>query len=286
MSAWAEIREIHRRTTLGAKEGIAFRWFSRPLASVLLYLVKDTRLTPNQVTIFSLLVGAAGSLLHLTVLTYWGLVAGAVLFMLAHMLDALDGQLARLRRAGSEVGRHFDFFIDELKAYLVYMAIAGRLYRQALDPSHGDLLSPLVEAAGPAALLAAALVGLGSLATGISCTRFTKMPVWRQAFPPGSPAPGAPTGEGSLQARLVALAERAGRLVVDYPSYILVLCLLDRVDVYFILYTLVVVTHAARALLGISLRLWRVDPYGPAASGEGAATGGPPEPPVEPSSQR
>ena len=64
-----------------------------------------------------------------------------------------------------------------------------------------------------------------------------------------------------MRARLVGAAERAGRFVVDYPSYILLLCVLNRVDAYFLLYTLVVVVYATRALSSIMLKLWRVNPY-------------------------
>ena len=33
--AFKKIKELHQQTTLGAKEGVAFRYFSRPLASFL-----------------------------------------------------------------------------------------------------------------------------------------------------------------------------------------------------------------------------------------------------------
>ena len=95
MGAWNDIRKLHRESTFGAKEGVAFRYFSRPLASLILYFIQNSRITPNQVTILSLLVGIAGSLVHSIVLTWTGLLIGGVLFMLAHMLDALDGQLAQ-----------------------------------------------------------------------------------------------------------------------------------------------------------------------------------------------
>ena len=109
MSVWDEIKELHRRSTFGAKEGLAFKLFSRPLASFILYFIQNSRITPNQVTIISLIVGLIGSAVHIFDLTYRGLLVGGVLFMIAHMLDALDGQLARHRKAGSVIGMYFDF---------------------------------------------------------------------------------------------------------------------------------------------------------------------------------
>lgn len=255
-SAWDEIKRLHRETTLGAKEGLAFRFFSRPLASTILYFIRNSRITPNQVTIASLIVGLAGSAVHAFVLTWTGLLVGAALFMIAHMLDALDGQLARHRKAGSVIGMYFDFFIDELKAYFVYLSIAVRLYRIALEEGSVGWIDPYVKDWGAPAIPLLALAGIVGLAIGISCTQFVKRAEWKEAFPPGEGG-----GEPGIVARLVALAERAGRFVIDYPSYILLVCLIDHVEIYFVLYTLVVCVYAVRALGQISLRLWRVNPY-------------------------
>jgi phosphatidylglycerophosphate synthase len=255
-SAWNEIKRLHRESTFGAKEGLAFRFFSRPLASTILYFIRDSRITPNQVTIVSLIVGLAGSAVQALWLSYSGLLVGAGLFMIAHMLDALDGQLARHRKAGSVIGMYFDFFIDELKAYFVFLAIAVRLYRLALAEESLGWIDPWVAREGPESILLAALAGIVGLAIGISCTQFVKRKEWLEAFPPIA-------GEGSrgLLARLVALAETAGRFVIDYPSYILLVCLINHVEIYFVLYALVVCVYALRALGQISLKLWRINPY-------------------------
>lgn len=270
--AWEEIKALHKQSTFGAKEGLAFKYFSRPLASVILYFIKDGKLTPNQITILSLIVGIAGSIVHMTVWTWGGLILGGALFMLAHVLDALDGQLARHRKAGSTIGMYFDFFIDEVKAYLMYVALAVRLFFQVAEPGTGGdlpfgeggiasptwLLDELTAWTGWPSywILVWSLMGLMGLALGISCTQFLKLKDWKEAFPPAEGAdPGAKPGG------LIGFVERIGHFVVDYPSYIVPLCLVNRVDVYLLLYTIVVCAYACRALLGISLKLWRVNPY-------------------------
>ncbi|MSR74823.1 MAG: CDP-alcohol phosphatidyltransferase family protein [Planctomycetes bacterium] len=266
MGAWDEIKDLHKKSTAGAKEGIAFRWFSRPLASFILFHIQRSKWTPNQITILSLLVGMAGFLVHLFVLPWWGLMLGCALFMLAHVLDALDGQLARHRKAGSVIGMHFDFFIDALKAYMMYGALAVRLYQQVRHPGDGQgpwggayasptfLLDGFVRDYGADSILLFTAFGMAMLATGIGCTEFMKKKEWKDLLPAAS------GGAGGFS--LVGLAEKLGRFVVDYPSYILLLCLLNRVDAYFIAYTLVVAVYSARALFGITLRLWRINPYG------------------------
>ena len=70
--AWDEIKALHKQSTFGAKEGLAFKYFSRPLASLILYFIKNSRVTPNQITILSLIVGIAGSIVHMTIWTWWG----------------------------------------------------------------------------------------------------------------------------------------------------------------------------------------------------------------------
>ncbi|HYC78439.1 MAG TPA: CDP-alcohol phosphatidyltransferase family protein [Planctomycetota bacterium] len=269
MPAWQEIKELHRKTTLGAKEGVAFRYFSRPVASFILYYVQHGALTPNQVTILSLLVGVAGSVVHAAWLSWAGLVAGGALFMIAHMLDALDGQLARHRKAGSVIGMHFDFFIDGVKAFLMYGALAVRLYRQAHGgggdaPWGGDfasptlLLDPLLTRFGPAVVPLIAVVGMVALATGVACTDFMKKKEWKEAFAPPAGSGAAGGGGGP-----VALLFKLGHFIVDYPSYILILCLLNRVDAYLLAYTATVGAYAVQAMAGITLKLWRVNPYAP-----------------------
>lgn len=258
-SAWQEIKELHKASTFGAKEGVAFRYFSRPLASLILYFIQNGRITPNQVTILSLIVGLIGSGLHAFDLTYRGLILGGVFFMLAHMLDALDGQLARHRKAGSVVGMYFDFFIDELKAYFILISISIRLFRQSLE-GQGDflMLNHVVDYFGGShfGILYVAIAGLCGLSIGISATQFVKRDEWKEAFPAGTGS-----GKPSVIARVIGLIEKVGHFIVDYPSYILLLCIIDQIEIYFVVYSLTVCAYAVRAVSSIALKLWRINPY-------------------------
>ena len=84
------------------------------------------------------------------------------------------------------------------------------------------------------------------------------VPEWKEAFPPGDGS-----GPMSPLAKLIGLVEKAGKFVVDYPSYILLVCLINHVEIYLLVYAVVVCLYATRALTGISLKLWRVNPYAP-----------------------
>ena len=54
-----------------------------------------------------------------------------VVLELSYVLDCVDGQLARLRGTSSPVGAHFDFLMDELKAFLLVGATAARLWGES-----------------------------------------------------------------------------------------------------------------------------------------------------------
>jgi phosphatidylglycerophosphate synthase len=81
------------------------------------------RLTPNQITIASLVVGL-GAAAAFAAGTRADLIAGAVLLQLSFTLDVVDGQLARYTGAMSEFGAWFDGMVDRGKEYAVYAGLA------------------------------------------------------------------------------------------------------------------------------------------------------------------
>jgi phosphatidylglycerophosphate synthase len=80
-------------------------------------------LTPNQITLASLVVGL-GAAAAFAVGTRAGLILGAVLLQLSFTLDVVDGQLARYTAAMSEFGAWFDGMVDRSKEYAVYAGLA------------------------------------------------------------------------------------------------------------------------------------------------------------------
>ncbi|RFU38271.1 CDP-alcohol phosphatidyltransferase family protein [Actinomadura logoneensis] len=62
-----------------------------------------------------------------------GMVAGAVLFYLAFVLDCVDGQLARFTRRYSPFGAWLDAMFDRLKEYAVYAGLAAGASAAAWD---------------------------------------------------------------------------------------------------------------------------------------------------------
>ena len=235
---WSEVVAIYR----GSKKKQDINWFTehvaRPPAAVVVYALRGTRVTPNQVTFASAAL-AAGACAMIAALPGWAwLVVAAAVFELSFVLDCADGQLARLRKVASPLGHLLDFLMDELKAMAVFGCVAVRLWRDTADDR----------------LLVVGLAGLFCLASGIALTSFMRRPEYG-AKPPTEDGQPARLGRGPL-----ALVEWAARVVVHYPQYIWLCALANRIDVYFWPYAAVNALYLAKSFASIVLRLGRFAP--------------------------
>lgn len=79
-----------------------------PLSTRLTWLLRRTPVTPNQLTLFSLVVAGAATVAFAS----GNFVVGAVLSQVRFLLDCADGQLARHRGTSSRFGAFFDVFAD------------------------------------------------------------------------------------------------------------------------------------------------------------------------------
>ncbi len=249
---WSRIRDGYRRTR---KPNDIFwnRYVARPLAAPIVVALERTRITPNQVTLLSLVVFLAAAGLLVLLPGQSGLIAAIVVLELSYVLDCVDGQLARLRGTSSPVGAHFDFLMDELKAFLLVAATAGRLWSDS-----GDVRFALE-----------GLLALTAVASGISLTTFIRRPEYLAATGANVSRGSGDYGDGfahppaeasaprSPLRRLVGLVEQLGRFLIHYPSYLVFVAIANRLDVFLHVYFAVHAAYAARALLGVALKLGR-----------------------------
>ncbi len=98
-------------------EELADVYFFRPVGSVFAYAARLLGLTPNAVTIASAIAGAIGGALLYSPDEFW--VATFLCLMLYSVLDAADGQLARLTGTASDFGR----LVDGIAGYVVHVAL-------------------------------------------------------------------------------------------------------------------------------------------------------------------
>jgi phosphatidylglycerophosphate synthase len=238
---WAEIASIYRVSKKKKDINWWTEWVCRPPAAVLVYLLRNTPITPNQVTILSVLVCAGAGAMFITLPGHLWVALAALVFELSFVLDCVDGQLARLRKMASPLGHLFDFLMDEIKAMLIFGCIAVMLWRNSADDIY----------------LWAGITGLFALASGISMTSFMRRPEYG-AKPPGEDGQPAELKKRSGPVGLVIMGlEHLARTVVHYPSHIWLFAAFDRMDLFFWIYGGVNVLYLARTSLILLLRLGR-----------------------------
>jgi hypothetical protein len=94
----------------------------RPLAYIFVRAIYRTSITPNQITLFSIAIGlgAAGCFAFGPSTA----AAGAALYALSIVFDCADGQLARLKKNGTRMGRVLDGLVDYITGIGAYLGIA------------------------------------------------------------------------------------------------------------------------------------------------------------------
>ncbi|MEV4168568.1 CDP-alcohol phosphatidyltransferase family protein [Nonomuraea sp. NPDC049709] len=108
-------------------------YFVDPVACrVTLPVANRTRLTPNGLTVFSLVLGlgsAVGFAMN-------QLIAGAVFFYLSFMIDCVDGKIARLKGTGTPFGLWLDYVGDRIRVVLCAGGLAYGQYALTGDVSY------------------------------------------------------------------------------------------------------------------------------------------------------
>lgn len=120
------------------------RRFFRPLGLRVARALFGTRISPDQVTLASLLIGlVAGRLAFYPSAAVNGL--GVLLFIVSDILDSADGQLARMRGTSTRFGRFLDGLSDNLRFINLYLQLMARVI---LGGGSWWLVIPLGFAAG------------------------------------------------------------------------------------------------------------------------------------------
>ena len=103
-------------------------WFYRPLGFAWAVLFAKLGIKPNAVTIASIFLGVAGGiLLYFGAQPYiWLNYLGIFLIIWANTYDSADGQLARLTKQYSQIGRILDGVSGDFWAFAIYFALVFR----------------------------------------------------------------------------------------------------------------------------------------------------------------
>src|SRR4029450_11761975 len=93
-------------------------------APIALFIANRTRITPNQITVASFVLGL-GAAVSFAFADYPALVLGAVLYPLSFVLDCVDGKVARLKGTGSIFGGWLDYILDRVRVFVCAVALMG-----------------------------------------------------------------------------------------------------------------------------------------------------------------
>src|SRR5690242_11536781 len=96
------------------RHDLVTRFFSRPLSFPVAWMALRLGMSPNQVTVLSLVMNVGGMALMATGLRSW-MSTGVVVILVALVLDAADGNMARTARRFSPLGE----WLEGVGAYLL-----------------------------------------------------------------------------------------------------------------------------------------------------------------------
>lgn len=122
---------------LWATKTVDDEWWSSfvtaPLGIAANYWAVDvSSITPNRITAASFVIAVIATICILFDGS-GGFIAAAVLIHLSHILDCMDGQMARYRKVSSAIGSYYDRLTDQVQVTLWFGAAGFAAYAQSLS---------------------------------------------------------------------------------------------------------------------------------------------------------
>jgi phosphatidylglycerophosphate synthase len=93
--------------------------YGRPAARIIANSLKETSITPVQVTVWFIITG----LIAISCMLYDYYWAAAFFLILKSVLDAADGELARVKKTPSYTGRYFDSVADIILNFFIFLTL-------------------------------------------------------------------------------------------------------------------------------------------------------------------
>jgi phosphatidylglycerophosphate synthase len=118
-----------------AVDGVVAFYAMRPMSRFITRALWNTRITPNQVTLISMVLGLAAAPFAASG-GYWFHLLAAVLLFFGATIDCVDGEIARLKHLGSRSGEWLDTLSDDLSTagYLLGLSAGIAWLPFGIDP--------------------------------------------------------------------------------------------------------------------------------------------------------
>ncbi len=104
------------------------RYIIRKISGVITRLLVKTPVTPNQVTIISLILGIASAVFFSHGAHIYTIIAG-VFYFVSTVFDQCDGEVARFKHMESDFGKTFDIIVDSIVNATITIGIAIAIYK-------------------------------------------------------------------------------------------------------------------------------------------------------------
>ena len=183
-----------------SNDSLATRILSRPVSRFITRLLINTRITPNQITVLSFILGLGSAWSFFQGGYRMGLL-GAGLLLMSIWVDGVDGEIARIKFMESAFGAKLDIYCDNIVHVAVFFCIGMGLFH-----THGDAIT----------------IVLGSLAAVGSLISFLMM--------------GAGITESKANAGDVKKAKKSDFVDKlanrDFTYFLFAMALIDRLDVF------------------------------------------------------
>ncbi|MCP5106123.1 MAG: CDP-alcohol phosphatidyltransferase family protein [bacterium] len=105
-----------------AVEEVVDLYFFRPIAFVIVKLIYRLPITPNQISVLSIILGFVSGVFYALGDKKSFFYAG-LFYALSHLLDCCDGMIARLKKNGTPIGRIIDGWADYITSVAVYLGL-------------------------------------------------------------------------------------------------------------------------------------------------------------------
>ena len=108
------------------------RYVTHKISIRIVKLLLHTSITPNQITLSSIVIGMTSCIMFATAIPVYFLL-GALILELYYIIDAVDGQLARYKKLSSMTGGYFDYVSNYIVYPCVFFCIGLGLIRHSGD---------------------------------------------------------------------------------------------------------------------------------------------------------
>ncbi|MBS1513493.1 MAG: CDP-alcohol phosphatidyltransferase family protein [Bacteroidetes bacterium] len=111
----------------------------RPISFVFVKLIYNTNITPNQISVAAMLMGVIAGIIF-SFGTHTDFLIASAFYFTCNTLDCADGQLARLKKNGTLLGRVVDGFIDYVVSTVIYICLGIALAKVSGSGWYGFFL--------------------------------------------------------------------------------------------------------------------------------------------------